>query len=161
MRPSHVSHMQMESKTLTSRFAQFCSELQPESVPRDVMQVARWLLLDTIGCIAAALKTNPAQQIASVGKLFGGTEDVAQAGETEPQGVARGIRQRATREPSRLRRNISGRRAFWRGRCCGGHRWRAGLERKFCRSSHRYGSRLRSGRPDAIRHWSDDVGLRR
>ncbi|RQU68197.1 hypothetical protein DF141_27775 [Burkholderia cenocepacia] len=89
MGPSHVSYMQMEPKTLTSRFARFWSELQPESVPSDVRQVARWLLLDTIGCIAAALRTGPAQQIASVGELFGGADAVAEAGVKKPQGVAR------------------------------------------------------------------------
>jgi 2-methylcitrate dehydratase PrpD len=79
----------MAATNLTSRFAGYFSRLSLNDVPLPVQEVGRWLLLDTIGCIAAGLRTKPARQIESVSTLFAGEVCAAQAGLDDPQGAAR------------------------------------------------------------------------
>ncbi|SHI03880.1 MmgE/PrpD family protein [Pollutimonas bauzanensis] len=75
----------------TSRYAAYFCGLQLDEIPRDIVHSARWLILDTLGCIAAAQATPPAAPIAQVAELFGGAPGASQAGLAADVGVARAV----------------------------------------------------------------------
>ncbi len=79
----------MDTSALTSGFAAYFAALTLGDIPADVQGLGRLLLLDTVGCMTAGAQAAPAQQIRTVGRLFGGAGQASEVGNHELQGVAR------------------------------------------------------------------------
>lgn len=76
----------------TERFARFFADLSLESVPAEIQSTAQCLILDTLGCAAAAVGTQPQAAIDHIARLFGGDVGGRQIGHAAgPVGVMRAI----------------------------------------------------------------------
>ena len=65
----------MAAPTATQRLAAFSSELRPEHLPAEVIENARWRLIDMVGVIIAGSRLESAGPISRVAGRMGGTEE--------------------------------------------------------------------------------------
>lgn len=65
----------------TKRLADFCSDLNFEQIPEKVLRIAKWCILDNLGIIVGATKTEFGNTIIRYTKLLGDREDATILGD--------------------------------------------------------------------------------